>query len=839
VLDSMEFAPTPLLMPDAQVLTYPAARYYQGHTLRRNVNWMNPHYIGGQMQPWNTGTTMTATIGTNVQIELAKNFNYYFDIPTSPSPLDPRWTIPVNYVNLNPQIPISGILFRGNNGSLILDQSLPSTHYLQNAAGQFIKADGSLAQSTQKVWRPTAPTNSYSQDGTKVYNQFSAMTQLTRNFSLINENAELFPHLSNTALALDPVVATDRSSTGLSWGAYLGLRIKDNETQAYRNVFMTHPKAAGAKFTEYTIGGHPTYQPDYAIRRMINDTINNQYYSTNDFYPRWPNNWRYWQSAWHGWQWFVESRHTELQLGDKYFSPFISAGWDHTESNNIRPAQWLGLLKSLNNFGAEFYYTGFFSLAAPWPDSRNWLWQSVMPSYAQATASHYEDLYRNSYIMQGDVPASWSSSPTTPGYTFNAKDPRKLITVRKHNTANKYIIVGTFQPNSNMHGNTSPSATATITLDNQPLTFAIRRQGSTYIYDKTTTPHTFYQVDAWHEASHPSRWSKDIHLEAEVADTAVVIKTEPTINSDYSNFTSYIAFDNTTSKYNVTTRTSGTYYLFVRARHISPANSTAGRIGVQMNSDTARFIGCIYDTTWQWYKYQTCFMPIQYVLPAGNHTLRLSLQNDQTLVDKIVLSTNPLLYNTQLPCSTNCSTLCTTSNNLVNNSVASTTATISWGATNAPLGYKVKVKNFTTNIITYYNVPVGVTTLTIAVQPGTRYRWWVASKCTATQNSSYSTFKSFITPLTMARVRTTLYTVQIYPNPADEYVNVKITSPYSEGVKISLFDYSGQFIQSKEVWHETNSITTVRLENVPPGIYLIFVNSENIQYVEQLVIIRE
>ena len=57
--------------------------------------------------------------------------------------------------------------------------------------------------------------------------------------------------------------------------------------------------------------------------RKINIPINHQYYSTPDFYPRYPYNWKKWQGPWHGLKWLSISRKTEIDLGDNLFSPFV------------------------------------------------------------------------------------------------------------------------------------------------------------------------------------------------------------------------------------------------------------------------------------------------------------------------------------------------------------------------------------------------------------------------------------------------------------------------------------------------------------------------------------
>ena len=95
--------------------------------------------------------------------------------------------------------------------------------------------------------------------------------------------------------------------------------------------------------------------------------------------------------------WVDMSRQSELAEGDLLFSPFVAAGWsgkagalsramssslygglrstlivlvkltrvvEHLLSAemNTRPPQWLGLLKLLAAWGAEWFYAGFFNV---------------------------------------------------------------------------------------------------------------------------------------------------------------------------------------------------------------------------------------------------------------------------------------------------------------------------------------------------------------------------------------------------------------------------------------------------------------------------------------------
>ncbi len=643
-LDPLEFAPghpNVTMMATDQIQRFPVPRYKPGNTLIKNFNWMDPKYMGGHSQPYVTNNTIAASNASIIQTELAKNFNYNLHLEFGNSEFANSY---INIANANPDFKLQAITFRGV-GPDLKSQTKPNDHYLQNSSGQFLDIWGNVT--TNKVWRPTAPVSSYTGDGNHMYNLFDDLLgRLNRGIDFINENGEIFPNLTEAAMVKDPVVTAAKNASGLDWKNFLATKFRDNETQAFRNIFMAHPKLANAKFTEFAIGGEQNYQPfHYTEARKVNSMINGQYYSTTDIYTRYPGNWRYWTSAWHGWQWVVDSRYYELALGDRLWSPFVAAGWDANEENNIRPAQWLGLLKALGMTGAEFYYAGFFSGSAPFPDSRNWVWQASIPSYAQAITSRYEDYLRNGELMNGDVANNYIT-PTRPGYSFWTGDHRKLVVIRKHNVGNKYAITGTIQPHSNMAGNAENESVAIIKLDNQTIKLKVRRQGSTYIFDKTNAAApVFYQLDDWHERTHPLHWTADFKFQAELFDnttTAATIKTQVpagTQAGDYTNYTSYVTFSsNAELVYNFHPRVGAptTQYLWVRARSRT-GNSTG--FSAKINSGTAQVIDCIRDTNWIWYRINTSNAAIAFSgLTVANQQLKITPLNTNLEIDQIHLT---------------------------------------------------------------------------------------------------------------------------------------------------------------------------------------------------------
>ncbi|MBL7928242.1 MAG: T9SS type A sorting domain-containing protein [Bacteroidia bacterium] len=640
--------PNPTQSATEQLRTYPVPRFKPGHTLYPNFQWIDPHYLASRLQPGVSDATAIQN-SLDIQTELARNYNYMLYIGGDGN-FNTAWK---NLANQNPQWKVGMIILRAQIPTSLWSQNHPNDHYLQNSSGQFLNANGTVQNG--KFWRPTAPISSYSSDGTTMKSRVqNAISGLNRQLDLINENAEVFYLYQNNAMALDPVVTAAKNASGLGWQEFLAKKASENQID-YRNTVMSLPQLANTAFTEYRIDGHRDWNFRYEYMRDIMTPINGRKYATSDFYVRWPNNWKTWSGPWHGLKWIVDSRHYEIQAGDKLFSPFVAAGWDANPENDVRPAQWLGLLKLLGIFGAEFFYAGYFNEAAsymppnpPPNDPKGYAWQAAMPGYAQAVTSRYEDILKDGNILQGDMMNDYVS-PTSPGYQFSAGDVRKVVMVRKKDNVNLYAISGTIQPNSNMIGNAEPEGDASISLAGQNLKFKIRRQGSTYIYDNTnTSAPVFYQLDGWHEASHPSRWSADFSIEAELYDnTNTSFNRKTTVPAgtsagDYRNFTTCITYpDNQTSftplEYNFTPRVSqqSTLYFWVRAR------SRGGQTGMAVSVDNgaAKNIGCISDTNWVWYRLDGCTQqPISFTsLSIANHVLRITPSNNKLEIDKIAL----------------------------------------------------------------------------------------------------------------------------------------------------------------------------------------------------------
>ncbi|MEP7168167.1 MAG: T9SS type A sorting domain-containing protein, partial [Bacteroidota bacterium] len=306
-------------------------------------------------------------------------------------------------------------------------------------------------------------------------------------------------------------------------------------------------------------------------------------------------------------------------------------------------------------------------------------WQSVMPVYAQGVTSRYEDLLRNGSLMPGDMIDN--SNPVTPSpfYQFSTGSTNKVVIIRKSNTVNKYAITGAIETSSNTLGSSLLVDDAQITLDGQIMKFKIRKQGSTYTYDNTVpSAPVFYQLDGWHESSHPYYWSKDFNLEAELYDntnaTYNLKTTVPngTATGDFRSYTTFITFPDAQSsftpiEYVFTPRdaSQSTSYLWAKMRS---RDGVSTGLTASVDNTNPKTIGCVTDTDWKWYRIDaTSQQAINYTgLSLANHTLRLTPANSKVEIDQVVLSTNANLGLTPEgpTCSVNCTATATANGSL-------------------------------------------------------------------------------------------------------------------------------------------------------------------------------
>jgi hypothetical protein len=629
--DDLGSAPSVLL----QLTSFPLPRFRKGHGLNPNINWMNNEYLG------RLNKVINAQNDLNIQEELCKKWNYMFSLnPNAAFPSAYQASLN-SFANSHPQ-------YKYSIGTNILSVATTITPDTLLQSQNCPTVTGFIAPNNNtKAYFDSLGKKMMSKIIQNVIN--NAGTALTNTIDYVSENGHEFPLFyldPNGCPYNDPAQAPlnlFQNTFGADWNAYYGQSRRILEA-AYRDrIIGQHALIPPTtKYSKYLVSSvyERTFFEDYTEMRSLNTPYNYNgqvnYYSTPPFYIPEVSGWKQPASGtnW-GWIQVVQNPYNATGGGrvreitvykDSLFAPFVSAGWTK-EHTNVRPGQWLGLLKGLGVLGADFYHTGYFNetdnngffpsgTSSP-VDPRGWGYQAVMPVYAQAITSRFEKFLHSGNIVHHTIMNT----------TF--------FVARKAAAANKFLLYGSVQQNSNLTG----SAPATVTYqvsDATPgslingLKFELRRQGSTYIYDKDKA--VFYQLDKWHERSHPSYWTKDIEIESELNDytnnttaagentllnNTMSLKTLVPAGASPGDFTNYITVVEYASASaplksyyyfeprDASSSAAKVYGLWVKARLSPAALGNEAKLDVALaaggNVVSQRSVMCIRDTVFKWY----------------------------------------------------------------------------------------------------------------------------------------------------------------------------------------------------------------------------------------------
>jgi hypothetical protein len=663
----------------AQLKNFTRPRYPIGTTAAKNFNWMALDYMSGYYQPGMTQTMVNDTGGA-MNIELAQNWNYYFLVNVNANSTNYSDTTKfegkmVVVSNRNRQYKTSIISFwtqlRPNrygyiaNANYLQWQNCPANNFIRNSSGQFIGTNGAV--STYKFRSPASPLDSIKQDASTYRRNFSALTAvMTDTLDMINENDEVLTRFDSTALRLDPAIVTAMGAAGFGnmrqYAAYAYARM----FKVLKDSVKTIAALDSTGWSMYQVDGVdgsispiPYDRWNFSQYRANNEDPTFGQSSTFDFYPRYVWNWRRNAGAWRGIQPFVESRNVENVVFSKYSTPFVGAGWNVNEEQNMRPAQWLGLLKVIGMMGARSYYTGYFneqsSYVPPNPppaDPKGYIWQAAMPSYAQSACDWVMDNGYNDTLMTGDVPGNYQFQ-TYSGYRFYSGSEEILTVVRKKHSVNQYAIATAYTNSTSMTGGTPLVDTATFTLQSKTIQLQTRRQGSVYMLDLAKDTATLIQYDDWHDRTHPQRWTTDMYVQAEhyakYVSRAKDVRTTPyqlsaSTSLNLIGTTTFLTYMDSTNyspdtlSYAVNIPTAGTLYLWVKMRS---ATGTISGFSARMDNLGAFTQSNVIDTTFLWYRISLTPDTMNWTgLAVGNHTLKLIASSARTEIDQFLLTYN-------------------------------------------------------------------------------------------------------------------------------------------------------------------------------------------------------
>ena len=650
------------------------------------LNCEDPVYLGGLTYVSNTQAYLNAV---EIMLYYANNFNGVLDMWQIASGVYASDTTVfqgkmIKVKNANPQLKLQAVTVLpalGTDANIphnsfpfcTTGEVFPSKFFLQNGVAQYTNQDGTACPNSLlpcppgcgigrqgRPGRPSNQANVYPDSGMLVPGNYNrdAVTLVdaaltgTNKIDYLWENGELFLRYIDAAMDADPIVNADRIASGLSRWSYQSYWRQRLEAVYFGQYIGAVPATTGTRLLEYQIDGNDGAFHEWSYMKQNMTPFRGKYLSNTDFYPRVPLRWFEAFGANHGLLWMRINQKREFAGGDSLKLDFVSHGWDIIESNNIAPAQWLGLLKILGAKGAVSYLPSVFSLGSPNPHSENYVWSLIMPSYAQAISTRGKDFIYNGVELAGDIPARSHVDPGVPAFQFNMGDFRAVCVVRKRASINHYMISTALERNANMIGNCEDSVNRSITLNGESLTMTVRQQGSVYIYDNTDPANkVFYQLDGWHENTHPYYWSKDFILQAEVNDNYVPapLKTYQRAAApagDYVGSTTVVSYPATTLsfdsiRFNFTPVVADTFFVWVRMR--SKTGVSTG-VSISMNGGASKIINCVTSTTFYYYRYEGCTVNpsniIYNILDASPQHISLLATSKDVEVDLVVLTQN-------------------------------------------------------------------------------------------------------------------------------------------------------------------------------------------------------
>lgn len=557
-----------------QMYTYKVPRFMPNHDLGQNTSFLQNNYLVDESHP------DFYSRATDLNWELAHNFNYHISIDriggrtyprahADPPELDPYTSTIVNFANMHPEYPLfvktvwskinpqetyspTDIPTYGYDVSLphcspsntSLAAILPTEEiHLQDDFDNYLPAFGNRYLSPAGIFRDLA----YYDGNGVFYKQVNPIAHhLTRNIDMIVENNEVVhPHLGDqyeiqVEEDADCVAELPMSYTFEDVENYIGMfkgKLNKKYFEGISNGLSGYTYMTGTDMLAYHVTDFDNEEFKYEGARIGQATINGQYYPTPVVYPQGPGRWKTKMGPYGGMETMLNGREVEIPLGDKLFSPFVMSGWNTNDELNIRPGQWLGMLKLMGASGADFYHVFHETKNIPHghnQDSEDFIWQSVMPSYAQGVSSRYEEFLHDGYLLEGNGTERIQGVGTVVEqnnlpYDFASNrpldnipnDPNMITLIRRKNSEQKYLISTTIQRLANVDGISSYAKDNTIKLGDdlgygEFIRFESRLQGATYIYDLTGPSPVFYQLDKWHEHIHPFLWSDVFAFESEV-----------------------------------------------------------------------------------------------------------------------------------------------------------------------------------------------------------------------------------------------------------------------------------------------------------------------------------
>lgn len=162
--------------------------------------------------------------------------------------------------------------------------------------------------------------------------------------------------------------------------------------------------------------------------------------------------------------------------------------------------------------------------------------------------------------------------------------------------------------------------------------------------------------------------------------------------------------------------------------------------------------------------------------------------------------------------------------------LTSTSATLTWPAVPGVTSYKYS-RGSSSTCANGTLTTTGSNTVTLTgLTPGTTYYFCVQSDCGSSASGFVSArFTTLATPGSRPAGTNEgdLIDYSVYPNPANEDINLALNNfPAGKNVNVQIINQLGQALVTHRFTNENNHVETIRVDQLPDGIYIMSVQSE-------------
>ncbi|NCC71730.1 T9SS type A sorting domain-containing protein, partial [bacterium] len=79
------------------------------------------------------------------------------------------------------------------------------------------------------------------------------------------------------------------------------------------------------------------------------------------------------------------------------------------------------------------------------------------------------------------------------------------------------------------------------------------------------------------------------------------------------------------------------------------------------------------------------------------------------------------------------------------------------------------------------------------------------------------------------------YLINIFPNPAKDFINLNINSPFSEIINVSLFNMLGEEIYSEKIMGNRGfNNYTINIQGISASVFFVNIRTKNTTYIRKI-----